>query len=74
MKSPLKLQEKLRSLLKDNPDLHINIPISLISDRELAEAAWIVDAYLQSKDEVINFNPLRDWWEEYCFYRADNRT
>ena len=75
MKSPLKLQEKLRSLLKERRDLHIRVPLLSIlpmTEQELAEAAWIVEAYLQDKDSVLDGDdPLRTWLEEYKFYRAD---
>ena len=73
MKSPLKLQEKLRILLKVNHDLRLRVPILPMTDRELRDAAWVVEAYLQSKDDVINSDPLKEWLEEYRFFLADQK-
>lgn len=72
MKSPLKLQEKLRSLLSANRNLNISLSVLPMTEKELADAAWIVEAYLQAKDSVLDGDdPLRTWLEEYKFYRAE---
>jgi hypothetical protein len=42
-----------------------------LTELELADAAWVVEGYLQAKDSVLDENdPLRSWLEEYLFYRA----
>jgi hypothetical protein len=77
MKDPVKLQQKLRSILKGRRDIHIRLPILSIlpmTDMEFEEAAWIVKAYLQDKDSVLDGDdPLRTWLEEYQFFIADRK-
>jgi hypothetical protein len=37
----------------------------------MKDAAWVVEAYLQAKDSVLDENdPLRTWLEEYKFFVA----
>ena len=74
MKDPSKLQAKLVQLLKHTPALrvlpHYEHPWS---DIEFREVAWIVQDFVDRNDSVIEYDPLKDWLEEYKFYRADNR-
>lgn len=74
MKSPAKLQEKLVQLLKQTPALNIlpnyNHPWN---ELELREVAWMVQDFVNMNDSVIEYDPLKDWLEEYKFYEADNR-
>ena len=71
MKSPLKLQEKLRNALR-NSKLHIQYPFDRPwSDLELREIAWVVEDHVNRDQEVVNCSPLKDWLEEYKFYLAD---
>jgi hypothetical protein len=40
-----------------------------MTEREMKDAAWVVQAYLESKDSVIDENdPLRNWLDEYRFF------
>lgn len=74
MKSPLKLQEKLRSLLKGTPALRILPPASgTWNDWDLEEVAWIVQDFVNQNPDVIECDPLKDWLEEYKFYQADKK-
>lgn len=73
MKSPVKLQEKLRALLKGNRHIHLRISASPWTDRELKDAAWVVEGFVNSNPEVIECEPLKDWVEEYKFYLADSK-
>jgi hypothetical protein len=67
----MKLQEKLRSALKGCRGLNIQVSEKPWDEGELKDAAWIVDAYLQSQDCVLDGDdPLRTWLEEYSFYSA----
>lgn len=74
MKNPAKLQEKLVQLLKQTPALNIlpnyNHPWNEI---EMREVAWMVQDFVNMNDAVIEVDPLKDWLEEYKFYKADNR-
>lgn len=71
MKSPLKLQEKLKSLLKQQRHLYLLVPETPWNDRELHDAAWVVQAYVNSQSDVIETEPLKDWLDEYKFHVAD---
>ena len=72
MKDPIKLQNKLRDALKGKRKLNLQLPLLPLTDKEMADAAWIVEGYLQAKDSVVDENdPLRSWIEEYKFYQAD---
>ncbi len=74
MKSPQKLQEKLLVLLKGTPALHVMPnPAIAWNDLELKEVAWSVQDFVNQNDSVIECDPLKDWLEEYRFYRADRK-
>jgi hypothetical protein len=74
VKDPKKLQEKLVALLRQSK-LHIQFPYNRSwTDLELREIAWMVEDYVNRDPDVINCDPLKDWVEEYKFYRADSRT
>ena len=70
VKNPVKLQEKLRNALRSHHRLHINIPDRPWTDLDVREAAWVVNDYLRSQNEVINGEPLHDWLEESQFYMS----
>ena len=71
MKNPQKLQEKLVALLR-NSRLHIQFPYNRPwTDLELREVAWMVEDHVNHNPDVINTDPLKDWVEEYKFFRAD---
>jgi hypothetical protein len=72
VKDPIKLQNKLRDALKGKRGLNLQLSVLPLTDKEMADAAWIVEGYLQAKDSVVDENdPLRSWIEEYKFYQAD---
>jgi hypothetical protein len=74
VKNPQKLQEKLVALLR-NSRLHLQFPFDRPwSDLEFKDIAGVVEDYVNRNPEVINSDPLKDWIEEYKFFRADNRT
>jgi hypothetical protein len=74
MKDPRKLQEKLVELLR-NSRLHIQFPYGRPwTDLELKDIASVVEDYVNQDTGVINSDPLKEWVEEYKFYRAENRT
>jgi hypothetical protein len=74
VKNPIKLQEKLVALLR-NSKLHIQFPYNRPwTNLELREIAWVVEDYVNRDPDVINCDPMKDWIEEYKFFRADNRT
>lgn len=73
MKSPAKLQEKLRSLLKSNRHLYLHVSDTPWTDLELRDAAWVVEGFVNSAHDVIECDPLKDWLEEYKFYCADRK-
>ena len=71
MKSPHKLQQKLVPLLR-NTHLHIQFPYDRPwTDLELKDIASVVQDYVNRDPEVINSSPLKDWIDEYRFYRVD---
>ncbi len=75
MKSPVKLQQKLLQLLKGTPALHIMPNPELPwNDLDFKEVAWIVQDFVNNNESVIECDPLKDWLEEYKFFKADNRT
>jgi len=80
VKSVSRLQEKLQRLFKQDVTLSIigtHYPEHW-NDMELDEIAWMVQNYVNRNDDVIEGDPLKDWLEEYKFFRADqgsgNRT
>ena len=74
MKDPSKLQAKLVQLLKHTPALRV-LPNheQPWNEIEMREVAWVVQDFVNQNDSVIECDPLKDWLEEYKFYRADNR-
>ena len=71
MKNPQNLQNKLIPLLR-NTHLHIQFPYDRPwSDLELRDIAGIVEDYVNRDPEVINSSPLKDWIDEYRFYRTE---
>lgn len=75
MNSPQKLQQKLLSLLKGLPALHIMpYPNHPWSDKELDDSAWIVEDFVNQNPEVIEDDDrLRDWLDAYRFYKATRK-
>ena len=75
MTNPKRLQEKLLSLLKGLPALRIMpYPDYPWSDKELDDAAWIVEDFVNQNPEVIeDDNRLKDWLDSYKFYRATRK-
>lgn len=73
MKSPAKLQEKLVRLLKNVPAQNILTHHEQPwDDLELGEVAWVVQDFVDRNNSVIDSDdPLREWLDEYKFYRAD---
>jgi hypothetical protein len=44
---------------------------SVWTDQDLYEVAWVVQDYVNNTHEVIeDDNGLRDWLDEYKFYRS----
>jgi hypothetical protein len=71
VKNPQNLQNKLIPLLR-NTHLHIQFPYDRPwTDLELRDIAGIVEDYVNRDLGVINSDPLKDWVEEYKFFRAD---
>ncbi len=74
MKSPAKLQEKLLRLLKGTPALHVMPSPELPwNDLDFKEVAWIVKDFVDNNESVIECDPLKDWLEEYRFFKADSK-
>ena len=74
MKDPSKLQRKLEALLKGTPALSVFPPREGGWDaQEFDEVARLVEDFVNQSPEVIEVDPLKDWLEEYKFYRVDNR-
>lgn len=73
MKSPLKLQLKLKSLLA-NSKLHVGFDFEKPwDDLTLREVAWVIADHVNHNPEVIECDPLKDWLEEYKFFVADRK-
>lgn len=72
MKSPVKLQQKLKSLLSKSR-LHIGYDFDKPwDDLILKEVAWVVQDHANRNPEVVeDDNGLRDWIDEYKFFIAD---
>ena len=71
MKNPQKLQEKLVAMLPKTT-LKIQFPYNRPwSVEELNEVAWMIEDYVNRDPSVINSDPLKDWVEEYKFFKAD---
>lgn len=74
MKSKAKLQEKLLKILRGTPALRILPPSKEAwNERDFWEVAWIVQDFVNSNPDVIEYDPLKDWLEEYKFAEADIR-
>jgi hypothetical protein len=74
VKSPAKLQQKLLQLLRGTPALHVMPNPELPwNDLDFKEVAFIVQDFVNQNPEVIESDPLKDWLEEYKFFRADSR-
>jgi hypothetical protein len=43
------------------------------NDLDLKEVAFIVQDFVNGNPEVIECDPLKDWLEEYTFFKADHR-
>jgi hypothetical protein len=41
------------------------------NDLDFKEVAFIVQDFVNQNPEVIEGDPLKDWLEEYTFYKAD---
>ena len=74
MKSPTKLQQKLLQVLQGTPALYV-MPDTATpwNDLELDEVASIVQDFVNNNPEVIECDPLKDWIEEYTFFKADHK-
>ena len=72
MKDPIKLQQKLKSLLSKSR-LHIGYDFDKPwDDLTLKEVAWVVQDHANRNPEVVeDDNGLRDWIDEYKFFIAD---
>jgi hypothetical protein len=69
MKDPLKLQGRLRAALKGRRGLNLKLPALPMTEREMKDVAWVVQAYLESNDSVLDeSDPLRNWLDEYYFF------
>lgn len=74
MKNPAKLQEKLLSILKGTPAVHVFPPSKgEWTERDFWEVAWVVEDFVNMNPDVIECDPLKDWLEEYRFFRADSK-
>ena len=70
MKNPAKLQQKLKLLLSKS---QLRIGFSLEKpwdDLTLSEVAWVVEDHVNRNPEVIECDPLKEWVEEYKFFKA----
>jgi hypothetical protein len=71
MKSPVKLQQKLKRLLSKSK-LHIGFDFDKPwDDLILKEVAWVVQDHVNHSPEVIECDPLKDWLDEYRFSLQD---
>lgn len=72
MKDPIKLQQKLKSLLSKS-SLHIGYNFDKPwDDLILKEVAWVIQDHANRNPEVVeDDNGLRDWIDEYKFFIAD---
>jgi hypothetical protein len=41
------------------------------NDLDFKEVAWIVQDFVNGNESVIEYDPLKDWLEEYRFFRED---
>lgn len=67
MKDPVRLQIKLKNLLKTRSDIHIEFSVPCSAER-LTEIAWVIQDYVTNSGNVINEDPLNEWLEEYHFF------
>jgi hypothetical protein len=71
VKNRYSLQTKLEKVLQGTPALKILPPSSVWSEADLAEVAWIVEDFVNQNPEVVeDDNRLKDWLDEYKFYRT----
>ena len=73
MKSPIKLQQKLKSLLSKS-ELQLVLDFDKPWDNlTMKEVASVVQNYVNRNTEVIeDDNALRDWLDKYKFFIATN--
>jgi hypothetical protein len=70
MKNPAKLQQKLKLLLSKS-QLRIGFSFEKPwDDLILSEVAWVVEDHVNRNPEVIECDPLKEWVEEYKFFKA----
>ena len=71
MKSRFNLQTKLEQLLKGARTPRLGPMPSIWTDQDLHDVAWVIQDYVNNTYEVIeDDNGLRDWLDEYKFYRS----
>jgi hypothetical protein len=71
MKSPVKLQQKLKQLLSKSK-LHIGFDFDRPwDDLTLNEVAWVVEDHVNRNPEVIECDPLKEWVEEWKFAKEE---
>ena len=64
------LQTRLRDILRNRTDIRFPSPYPW-DDLVFDEMANVVEAFLQSRDDVVNdSDPLVDWADAYKFHRA----
>ncbi len=75
MKSLPTLKSKLLDALRGTPDFHpVPFPDHPWTDMDLEEVAWVVQDYVNRNPDVVeDDNRLRDWLEEYTFFKADRK-
>jgi hypothetical protein len=71
VKNRYNLQTKLEQLLRGMKAPKLGPLPSVWTDQDLYEVAWIVQNFVNNTHEVIeDDNGLRDWLDEYKFYRS----
>jgi len=71
VKNRFNLQTKLEQLLRGAKAPKLGPLPSIWTDQDLYEVAWIVQNYVNNTSEVIEDDDrLKDWLEEYHFYRT----
>jgi hypothetical protein len=71
VKDPVKLQQKLVSLLRKS-QLKVGFNLSRpLNDLELREIAWVIEDHVSRNTDSHECELLADWLDSYKFYAKD---
>lgn len=67
------IQKKLHKILQKHPGLKIHTTLPW-DELEFQEIAKVVELYLLRDGDVINEDPLQEWFDEYRFWLQSTKS